>query len=184
MILNELIGSPVVQGGRLLGLVADLRFVLDPDPGVDDMTRVSISEARLHASWSVGMRLGRSWATNGPVSPSPGHWPSCCDDENGDGSRCCGRRRSAVRGDGVLLRPQARRWSPALPGSVTQRGASTAGLTAGAPQGALASRTAARWASPPPIPGSPMPGCRCIWFTAGSTPGRLSTHRSAPGSSR
>lgn len=90
MILNELIGSPVVQGGRLLGLVADLRFVLDPDPGVDDMTRVSISEARLHASWSVGMRLGRSWATNGPVSPSPGHWPSCCDDENGDGPGAVG----------------------------------------------------------------------------------------------
>ena len=125
MILSELIGSPVVQGGDRVGRVADLRFLLDTPPhtdtdtGVD--TRIPMPEARLYgilvSPRAPGSFLG--YERSGVTQP----WPL---------AQLLRRRErgsflvlwadvAQLSADGVLLRPNARRWSPALPGSVTRR---------------------------------------------------------------
>jgi len=48
MVLSELLGSPVVQGGDRVGRVADLRFVLDAAPDTSDDMRGPMPEARLY----------------------------------------------------------------------------------------------------------------------------------------
>ncbi|HEY5788530.1 MAG TPA: hypothetical protein VIT65_27535 [Microlunatus sp.] len=121
MILSELIGSPVVQGGDRVGLVADLRFVLDAASDSDDDTRLSMPDARLYGIL-VSPRAPASflgYERSGVTKP----WPL---------AQLLRRRERGsflvlwadvgqLSADGVLLRPQARRWSPALAGSLTRR---------------------------------------------------------------
>ena len=121
MILSELLGSPVVQGGDRVGRVADLRFVLDAAPDTSDDMRVPMPEARLYgllvSPRTPGSFLG--YERSGVTKP----WPL---------AQLLRRRErgsflvlwadvAQVSADGVLLRPHARRWSPALPGSLTRR---------------------------------------------------------------
>ena len=121
MILMELIGSPVVQGGRRIGRVADLRFVLDADPRGAGDSRVPMPEARLYgilvSSRAPGSFLG--YERSGVTQP----WPL---------AQLLRRRErgsflllwtdvAQLSGDGILVRPDARRWSPALHASHTRR---------------------------------------------------------------
>jgi hypothetical protein len=121
MILSELIGSPVVQGGDRVGRVADLRFVLDTVPDSSGDRRVPMPEARLYGIL-VSPRAPDSflgYERSGVTKP----WPLA--------QLLRRRERGAflvlwadvaqLSADGVLLRPHARRWSPALPGSFTRR---------------------------------------------------------------
>jgi hypothetical protein len=121
MILSELIGSPVVQGGDRIGRVADVRFVLDAAPDISDNMRISMPEARLYgflvSPGAPGSFLG--YERSGVTKP----WPL---------AQLLRRRErgsflvlwadvAQLSADGVLLRPHARRWSTALSGSLTRR---------------------------------------------------------------
>jgi hypothetical protein len=121
MILSELIGSPVVQGGERVGRVADLRFLLDAVPDTSGDLRIPMPEARLYGIL-VSPRTPASflgYERSGVTRP----WPL---------AQLLRRRERGsflvlwpdvgqISADGVLLRPHARRWSPALPGSFTRR---------------------------------------------------------------
>jgi hypothetical protein len=121
MILSELIGSPVVQGGRRVGRVADLRFVVDADPDTDLEHHTPMPEARLYGIL-ISPRAPQSflgYERIGVTKP----WPL---------AQLLRRRErgsflvlwadvAQMSADGILLRPQARRWSPALPGSARRR---------------------------------------------------------------
>lgn len=116
MILGELMGAPVVEGGRRVGYVTDLRFVLDEVPA--DTAPVggdAMPQARLYGVL-VGPRKAESflgYERSGVTRP----WPLAA----------LLRRRTRgsflvlwadvaqISGDGVQLRPDARRWSPTLP---------------------------------------------------------------------
>ena len=121
MVLSELLGSPVVQGGDRVGRVADLRFVLDAAPDTSDDMRGPMPEARLYgllvSPRTPGSFLG--YERSGVTKP----WPL---------AQLLRRRErgsflvlwadvAQVSADGVLLRPHARRWSPALPGLLSRR---------------------------------------------------------------
>jgi hypothetical protein len=121
MILSEVLGSPVVQGGDRVGRVADLRFVVDATTDTGDDPRIPMPEARLYgiliSPRAPGSFLGYERA--GVTKP----WPL---------AQLLRRRERGsflvlwadvgqLSADGVLLRPHARRWSPALPGSLTRR---------------------------------------------------------------
>ncbi len=122
MILSELIGSPVVQSGDRVGRVADLRFVLDAAPGSSDDIRIPMPEALLLYGLLVSPRAPGSflgYERSGVTRP----WPL---------AQLLRRRERGsflvlwadvvqLSADGVLLRSHARRWSPALSGSLTRR---------------------------------------------------------------
>jgi hypothetical protein len=113
VILSELIGSPVVQGGERVGLVADLRFVLERAP--TGSNEVAMPEARLY-----GILVGRHAQASFlgyERSDVNRPWPLA--------QLLRWRERGSflvlwadierLSDDGVLLRPGARRWSPRLP---------------------------------------------------------------------
>ena len=115
MILSELIGSPVVEGGRRVGRVTDVRFVLDgPLPDAKEAVAQPVPDARVYgilvSPRPQGSFLG--YERSGVTSP----WPL---------AQLLRRRQRGsylvfwddigeLSSDGVVLRPAARRWSPAL----------------------------------------------------------------------
>lgn len=113
MILSELIGSPVVEGGDRVGRVADLRFVLDEV--ADDSDRVP--QARLYGIL-VGQRSTASFLGYERAGVSR-PWPLA--------QILRWRERGSflvlwadverLSADGVQLRPGARRRPPRLPSS-------------------------------------------------------------------
>lgn len=117
MILSELVGAPVVEGGRRVGYVSDVRFVLDEVPaGTGSADGDSMPQARLYgvlvcprnAESFLGYersRVTRPW----PLAQLLRHrargsflvlWADIAQ----------------LSGDGVQLRPDARRCAPTLPG--------------------------------------------------------------------
>ena len=115
MILSELIGAVVVEGGARVGRVADLRFVLD-DSGADDRVPV----ARLYGV-VVGPRSPASFLGYERVGVTR-PWPV---------AQILRRRERGsflvlwadleqVSSGGVRLRPGARRWSPQLPSAARE----------------------------------------------------------------
>lgn len=110
MILSDLIGSPVVAGGTLVGRVADLRFQLDDGPEDD-----RVPTARLYGI-VVGPRPPASFLGYERVGVSR-PWPIA--------QILRWRERGSflvlwadvaqLSADGVLLRPEARRLSCRLP---------------------------------------------------------------------
>jgi hypothetical protein len=119
MILSELIGKPVVDGGERVGRVADLRFVLDAAPDTDDSLRTSMPQARLYgivvSPRSPGSFLG--YERSGVSRP----WPlaQLLRRRERDSFLLLWADVAELSADGVLLRPGALRWSAALAGSVT-----------------------------------------------------------------
>lgn len=113
MILSELIGAPVVEGGTKVGRVADLRFRLDEVPGDDDQ----MPQARLYGIL-VGQRSPSSFLGYERVGVNK-PWPIA--------QILAWRERSTflvlwrdiaeLSADGVLVRPGARRWPSQLSGS-------------------------------------------------------------------
>jgi len=114
MILSELIGSPVVQGGERVGRVIDLRFLLERAVDEKDDT-APMPDARLY-----GILVGRhSQASFLGYERSDVNrpWPLA--------QLLRWRERGAflvawadiemLAPGGVLLRPGAQRWSPQLP---------------------------------------------------------------------
>lgn len=118
MILGELLGAPVVEGGRRVGYVTDLRFVLDDVPAsMDSAGDDAMPQARLYGVL-VCPRKAESflgYERSGVTRP----WPLA--------QLLRHRARGSflvlwadiaqISGDGVRLRPDSRRWSPTLPGS-------------------------------------------------------------------
>lgn len=121
MILSELIGSSVVQGGERVGRVADLRFVLDAAPDISGDSRVPMPEARLYgilvSPRCPGSFLG--YERSGVTKP----WPLAQLLRRRERGSFLVRWADVAQlsADGILLRPHTPRWSPALPGSLTRR---------------------------------------------------------------
>jgi hypothetical protein len=120
MILSELLGSPVVEGGHRVGWVADLRLLLDQAPDPDPAGRGEFPPARLYGVIVAPRRPGSflGYERSGVSRP----WPL---------AHLLGRRVrgsflilwddiAQLSGDGVILRRDAHRWSPALPMSLTR----------------------------------------------------------------
>lgn len=115
MILGELMGAPVVEGGRRIGYLTDVRFVLDALPAdTDRADGDAMPQARFYGIL---------------VCPRSAH--SFLGYERSDVTRPWPlaqllRRRTRgsflvlwddiaqISSDGIQLRPDARRWSPAL----------------------------------------------------------------------
>lgn len=115
MILSELIGAPVVDGGKRVGRVADVRFVLDRVVDPADPLRTATPGARLYgvlvSPGSAGSFLG--YERSGVTRP----WPlaQLLRRRERDAFLVLWRDVGELSSDGVLLRPGARRWSPELP---------------------------------------------------------------------
>ena len=117
MILSELMGSPVVDGGERVGTVADLRFVLDETVDNADPLRTAMPAARLYgvvvSPRSPASFLG--YERSGVTSP----WPlaQLLRRRERGAFLVLWRDIAELSTDGVLLRPGAQRWSAALPPS-------------------------------------------------------------------
>lgn len=118
MILSELIGRPVVQGGERVGRVSDLRFVLERAlPKGEDAE--SMPEASLY-----GILVGRhSQASFLGYERSDVNqpWPlaQLLRWRARDTFLVLWHDIELLSRDGVLLRPGAQRWSPQLPPAPT-----------------------------------------------------------------
>lgn len=115
MILSELIGAPVVDGGTRVGRVNDVRLVLDATPDQAEPDRTPMPTARLYGlivgPSTAGSFLG--YERSGVSSP----WPiaQLLRWRRRDAFLILWRDVGGMSADGVLLRPGARRWSPVLP---------------------------------------------------------------------
>lgn len=120
MILSELMGAPVVEGGHRLGYVSDVRFVLDlATTDASSTDAESMPQARLYGIL-VCPRNAESflgYERSGVTKP----WPLAhLLRHRARGSfLVLWADIAQLSSDGVQLRPDARRWSPTLRGSTS-----------------------------------------------------------------